>query len=378
MPPYDLLRLIWWALLGILLIGFAVLDGYDLGSAMLLPFVGRSDAERRQVRHTIEANWEGHQVWFILGGGAAFAAWPLLYAVSFSGFYIAMLLVLAALIVRPVAFNFRDKIDDRRWRSAWDWALALGGFVPALIFGVAFGNLLLGVPFTLDGDLRPAYGGSFFGLLSPFALLAGLLSVAMLVLHGATWLMLKADGAVAERAARIAGHAGLLAAGLFALAGFWVAFGIDGYGLSGMIDHAGPSNPLGKTVTRGTGAWLDNYRIHPWLVVMPVLGIAGPALAALLAVRRAAPAAFIASACGVVGTIATAGVSLFPFLLPSSAEPAASLTVWDASSSRLTLFIMLLAVVVLLPIVLLYTGYALRAMRGRVRLADVERHQSLY
>jgi cytochrome bd ubiquinol oxidase subunit II len=378
MPPYDLLRLIWWALLGILLIGFAVLDGYDLGAAMLLPLVGRSDPERRQVRETIEANWEGHQVWFILGGGASFAAWPLLYAASFSGFYIAMLLVLAALIVRPVAFNFRDKIADLRWRSSWDWALALGGFVPALVFGVAFGNLLLGVPFGLDGDLRPAYAGTFLGLLNPFALLAGLVSVAMLAAHGGTWLMAKADGRVAERAARIAARAGLIAASLFALAGLWVAFGIDGYVLEGAIDHNGPSNPLAKTVMRETGAWLANYRLHPWLILAPLLGLAGAALAGLLAARRLALAAFAASACGVAGIIATAGISLFPFLLPSSTQPAASLTVWDASSSRLTLFIMLLAVVVFLPVVLLYTGFVLRVMRGRVRLADVERHEAGY
>ncbi len=378
MPPYDLLRLIWWALLGILLIGFAVLDGYDLGAAMLLPFVGRSDAERRQVRETIEANWEGHQVWLILGGGASFAAWPLLYAASFSGFYIAMLLVLAALILRPVAFNFRDKVADPGWRSLWDWALALSGFVPALVFGIAFGNLLLGVPFSLDSDLRPAYSGTFFGLLNPFALLAGLVSVAMLATHGSTWLALKADGAVAERAARIASRAGPIAAALFALAGLWVAFGIDGYVLQGAIDRNGPSNPLAKTVIRETGAWLANYHIHPWLILAPVLGVAGSALAGLLAARRTALAAFLLSACGVSGIIATAGIALFPFLLPSSTEPAASLTVWDASSSRLTLFIMLLAVVVFLPVVLLYTGFALRVMRGRVRLADVERHEGGY
>ena len=378
MPSYELLRLIWWALLGILLIGFAVLDGYNFGSQMLLPFVGRSDAERRQVRATIEANWEGHQVWFILGGGASFAAWPLLYATSFSGFYIAMLLVLAALILRPVAFNFRDKSPDPAWRAWWDWALAVGGIVPALIFGVAFGNLLLGVPFGLDGDLRPSYSGGFFGLLTPFALLAGLLSVAMLATHGAAWLVAKADGPVAERAARVAARAGPVAAALFALAGLWLATGIDGYVLRGAVAHDGPSNPLLKVVTRATGAWLVNYGVHPWLFVAPVLGLAGLFFAGVLAERRAAVAAFLASACGVAGVIATAGIALFPFLLPSSTQPAASLTVWDASSSRMTLFIMLLAVIVFLPIVLLYTGFVLRVMRGRVRLADVERHEAHY
>ena len=378
MLSYELLRLIWWALLGILLIGFAVLDGYNFGAQMLLPFVGRNDAERRQVRETVEANWEGHQVWFILGGGASFAAWPLLYAVSFSGFYIAMLLVLAALILRPVAFNFRDKSADPGWRALWDWALAVSGFVPALVFGVAFGNLLLGVPFGLDADLRPSYSGTFFGLLTPFALLAGLVSVAMLVAHGGTWLTLKADGPVAARAARVAAWAGPIAALLFALAGLWLAVGIDGYVLRGAVPHDGPSNPLAKVAARVTGAWFANYALSPWLVVAPVLGLAGLFLAGVLVELRAAWVAFLASACGVAGIIATAGITLFPFLLPSSTQPAASLTVWDASSSRMTLFIMLLAVVVFLPVVLVYTGFVLRVMRGRVRLADVERHEARY
>lgn len=148
--------------------------------------------------------------------------------------------------------------------------------------------------------------------------------------------------------------------------------------MSGALDHSGPSNPLAKTVLREAGAWINNYGIHPWLIAAPVLGLAGSAFVSLLTMRRAARAAFVASAVAVAGIIATAGVSLFPFLLPSSTHPSASLTVWDASSSRLTLFIMLVAVVVFLPVVLAYTGFVLRVMRGRVRLADVERHEALY
>jgi len=375
---YDILRFLWWALLGILLIGFAVLDGYDLGAAMLLPFVGETDAERRQVRETIEPHWEGHQVWLVLGGGAAFAAWPPLYAASFSGFYVAMLLVLMTLILRPVGFNFRDKIDEPRWRLVWDWALAISGFVPALVFGVAFGNLLQGVPFGFDADLRLDYTGGFFELLNPFALLAGLVSVAMLAMHGGAWLALKADGEVAERARRIASLAGLIAAGLFVLGGIWVAFGIEGYRISGAIAHSGPSNPLAKTVVRAEGAWLDVYQIHRPLVLAPLLGFAMPLAASLLVARRAHLAAFIASALGIAGIIATAGISLFPFLLPSSTHPEASLTVWDSSSSALTLFIMLVAVLIFLPIVLLYTGWALRVMRGQVTLEKVEHGEDRY
>jgi cytochrome d ubiquinol oxidase subunit II len=376
--PYDILRLIWWALLGVLLIGFAVLDGYDLGTAMLSPLVGRSEPERRQALETIEPNWEGHQVWFILGGGASFAAWPMLYAASFSGFYIAMFLVLASLIIRPVGFHFRDKLLDWRWRGFWDWGLAVGGFVASLVFGVAFGNLLVGVPFSFDAELRLAYAGGFFGLLNPFGLVAGLLAVLMLAMHGGAWLAMKADGLVARRAACAARLLALGVAVVFALAGWWIASGIDGYALSGALSHTAPSNPLAKSVTRAAGAWLANFRVHHALIAAPALGVAGALLVALIPGARLRKLAFLASAITVAGIIATAGIALFPFLLPSSTHPEMSLTVWDASSSALTLFIMLIATALILPVVIAYTGYALRVMRGKVRLADVIGRASQY
>lgn len=225
-PPinYETLRVIWWALMGVLLIGFALTDGFDLGVASLLPFVARTDEERRMVINSVGATWEGNQVWFILGGGAIFAAWPFVYAVSFSGFYLAMFLVLAALILRPVGFKYRSKRPDPAWRSRWDWALFVGGIVPALVFGVAVGNVLTGIPFRLDSDLRSFYEGSLLGLFHPFSLLAGLLSVAMLVLHGSAWLAIKIErGAVHDRAKRFGQIAGVLAILLFAAGGVMVA-----------------------------------------------------------------------------------------------------------------------------------------------------------
>jgi cytochrome d ubiquinol oxidase subunit II len=374
---YDILRLIWWALLGILLIGFAVLDGYDLGAAMLLPFVGRNDAERRQIRETIEPNWEGHQVWFILGGGASFAAWPLLYAASFSGFYVAMFLALLALIIRPVGFTFRDKLPNHRWREFWDWGLATGGFTAVLVFGIAFGNLLLGVPFSFDAELRFHCEAGFLHQLNPFGLAAGVLSVLMLAMHGGTWLAMKTDGAVARRAGQAARIFALVAAIVFALAGWWVATGIDGY-VIGSISHAGPSNPLAKSVTRATGAWLTNYRAHPSLLAAPGIGIAGSLLVVLIPSRRLRVLAFLASAVSVAGIIATAGLALFPFLLPSSSHPEMSLTVWDSSSSQATLFVMLVATAIFLPVILAYTAYALRVMRGKVRIAEIAEREGHY
>ena len=198
---YETLRLIWWLFLGVLLIGFGVTGGYDLGVAMLLPYVARKDVERRVTINTIGPFWEGNQVWLILGAGAVFAAWPPVYAASFSGFYIAMFLVLATLILRPVGFKFRNGFADTRWRTFWDSALFAGGLVPAVVFGVAFGNLLQGVPFRIDSDLRILYeGGGLFELLNPFGLLCGLVSAAMLATHGAAYLNLKTDGSVQARA----------------------------------------------------------------------------------------------------------------------------------------------------------------------------------
>ncbi|MDJ0450106.1 cytochrome d ubiquinol oxidase subunit II [Methylocystis sp. JR02] len=363
---YDTLRVIWWALLGILLIGFAVFDGFDLGTAILLPFLGRSDMERRILINSIGPVWEGNQVWFILGGGASFAAWPPVYAASFSGFYVAMFVTLLALILRPVAFKFRGKVDNALWRSVWDWALFFGGLAPALIFGVAFGNLLQGVPFRFDAELRAVYTGGFFQLLNPFALLCGLVSVAMLVMHGAAYVQAKTIEPIAGRARRAGMIASIATLALFALGGVYAYSLLDGYAITSQIAANAPSNPLRKTVEVATGAWMRNYERLPWSPAAPLLGLVGALLAAMMFALRREVAAFVMSAASVVGIVATPGLAMFPFIMPSSSEPNASLTAWDASSSHLTLYVMLIAVVVFLPIVLAYTAWVYRVLRGKV------------
>ncbi|MGD0142429.1 MAG: cytochrome d ubiquinol oxidase subunit II [Rhizomicrobium sp.] len=365
---YELLRLIWWALLGILLIGFAALDGFDLGTMVLLPFVARSDIERRVVINTVGPVWEGNQVWFILGGGAIFAAWPALYAASFSGFYLAMILVLGALILRPVGIKFRSKLDEPGWRRSWDWILFVSGLVPSLVFGVAIGNLFEGVPFTFDADLRMHSTITLLSLLNPFALVVGLASVAMIVLHGACWLNLKTTGAIRARAYAIIPAAAIGFAVLFALAGFWVAQ-LRGVHLSVPMAHDAPSNPLMKTVAVVRGAWLMNFATTPFLWAAPIVAFVGALFAILF---RSRPGyAFIGSALVPLGAIGTAGLSLFPFLLPSSSNPNASLTVWDASSSKLTLSVMLGAVAIFLPIVLAYTAWVYRVFKGPVKAEHI-------
>ncbi len=375
---YETLRLIWWALLGVLLIGFAVMDGFDLGVGMLLPVVARSDGERRIVINAIGPVWEGNQVWLILGAGAIFAAWPLIYAVAFSGFYLAMFLALAALILRPVSIKYRSKMPEPAWRRTWDWLLFVSGFVPSLIFGVAVGNALEGVPFRFDDTMRMTYAGGLFGLLNPFAILSGLVSVAMMAMHGAAYLCLKTEGEVRQRAQHLGRWAALAAALLFGMAGLWIAIGIEGYRLVGAIDHQAASNPLGKEVSRATGAWLDNYGVHAWMIAAPILGGGGALLAACLTWLRAAVPAFVASALSIIGIVATAGVSMFPFILPSSLDQSSSLTVWDASSSRGTLWAMLVATALILPVVIAYTAFVYRVFRGRVTTSQVEADPTSY
>ncbi|MFA6124638.1 cytochrome d ubiquinol oxidase subunit II [Sphingomonas sp.] len=376
---YEILRLIWWALLGVLLIGFALTDGFDLGVAALLPFVARTDGERRMTINTVAPTWEGNQVWFILGGGAIFAAWPYVYAISFSGFYLAMFLVLAALILRPVGFKYRSKRPGRAWRNGWDWALFVGGFVPALVFGVAVGNVLQGAPFRIDSDMRATYEGGLLGLFTPFTLLCGLLSVAMLVLHGSAWLAMKVErGAVHDRARLYGTGAAIASLVLFALGGLFVARGGMGFELASVADPSGPSNPLRSTTVASSGAWLANYAVHPWMLVAPLLGFAG-ALLALVGIRRKIePAAFAGSSLSAAGIIATVGLSMFPFILPSSIDAHSSLTVWNASSSQSTLFLMVIVTVVFLPLVLAYTAWAYRVMFGRVSEREIAASHDFY
>ncbi|MEX0921684.1 MAG: cytochrome d ubiquinol oxidase subunit II [Rhodovibrionaceae bacterium] len=375
---YETLRVIWWLLLGVLLIGFAVMDGFDMGVAMLLQLMTESDTERRILINSVGPVWEGNQVWFILGGGAIFAAWPPLYATAFSGFYIAMFLILAALILRPVGFKFRSKLEEPRWRATWDWALFIGGAVPALIFGVAVGNVLQGVPFHFNEDLLPVYEGGFFGLLNPFALLCGLLSVSLLLTQGAAYLAIKTEAPLRDRAARWVLRGGAVSTLLFALGGVWLALGIAGYAISGEIDVNGPSNPLVKQVVQEDGAWLRNYGAQPWTLLAPLLGFAGLLGAMVLALLRRPMSAFIASSVAIFGVISTVGLSMFPFILPSSTEPGSSITVWDGSSSHLTLQVMLIATAIFMPIVIAYTSWVFRVLRGPVTEESVSGNDQAY
>lgn len=368
---YETLKLLWWLIIGILLIGFAVTDGMDMGVAMLLRLVGKTDSERRTVINTIGAHWDGNQVWFITAGGALFAAWPMVYAAAFSGFYFAMILVLFALFFRPLAFDYRSKVETHRWRNNWDWALFAGSAIPALVFGVAFGNLFLGVPFNIDNLLRASYQGSFFGLLNPFGLLAGLISITMLMGHAGMWLQLRTDSDVATRSGQYGRYALLAFIALFAAAGVWVA-NMNGYQIVSMPDTQSYANPIGKVVTTAPGAWLNNYSAVPLTIVFPILAFA-MAVLALLFSKMGKPALGLASSSlMLVGVIMTAGASLFPFVMPSSNNPDVSLTMWDAVSSHMTLNVMFVAAIIFVPLILGYTTWCYVKMWRKVTVDEIE------
>ena len=376
---YEFLRFIWWLLIGVLLIGFAVTDGFDMGVGALLKVIGRDDTERRILINAVAPHWDGNQVWLITAGGALFAAWPPVYATAFSGFYLAMMLTLAALFLRPIGFDYRSKLDNAKWRSNWDWALTAGSAIPPIIFGVAFGNLLQGVPFHFDDLLRIYYTGSFWALLNPFALLVGVLSLLMFVNQGACYLQMKTEAPLRQRAQAVSLMSALLAAVCFVGAGVWLAAAGMGYKVTSVLDGNAIHSAVSKTVEVSSGAWFSNYHTYVWLWIFPVLGVAGFLLSALCSKNAKGWQAFVASSLAMAGVIMTCGVSMFPFIMPSSSMPNHSLTMWDATSSELTLKIMFVVACIFVPIILAYTSWCYWKMWGRLSRDSISANShSLY
>lgn len=359
---YATFKVIWWVILGVVLAGYAIMDGFDLGVATLLPFVAKTDTEKRMMLNSIGPFWEGNQVWLITGGGVIFAAWPYIYATSFSGFYFAMVLLLLALILRPAAFKARSRQPHFGWRTSWDYIHFLTGLVPALVAGVAIGNVILGVPFHFDHEtLQLTYTGTFFALFRPFCLLTGLISVSMIVRHGAIFTAMKVEEPVASRAITVASWANMVMIVLVICASVW-AYHLNGYVITSDIDHNAYASPLNKTVAVVKGA----YTSVGWHLVFPIAAIVFSFVSVMFAKARKMLTSFITSSVSIFCIISTAGAAMFPFLMPSSSNPNESLTVWDAGSSFLTLKLMLLVTVCVLPIILGYTIWVYVKMRGKI------------
>lgn len=359
---YETLRIIWWLILGLTAVGFAILHGFGLGVAMLLPVVARTESERASALGTMNVAWDGNQAWFLLAGVALFATWPPLHAIAFSGFFFAMFAVLLGLIARPVVSRLRLRASGAAESAVWDGVLFLCGFVPAVVLGIAVGNVLQGVPFHFDGLRRPIYDGDFLDLFNMFALLNGAVAVAMLSMHGATYLALRTDGILAERARVVAACAAMALILLFAASGLWAGLGIGGYAVIDGASFNAPSDPLAKTVAVVPDGWFQNYVSRLGAVFASGCGLIAPLGVVLLLDIRLKLPAFIASCVGVFGVVAACGLTMFPFLLPSSIDPNSSLTVWDASASRSTLANLLIASAVLMPLVIGYTIWAFRQL----------------
>jgi cytochrome d ubiquinol oxidase subunit II len=380
MDLMSILQFLGWGAVGLVMIMFALTGGFDFGAGILLPFIGKNDDERRVVINTVGPTWDGNQVWLITAGGAIFAIWPRVYAASFSGLYFAFLAVLWALFFRPVAFEYRSKIASPKWRNFWDWALFAGSFLPALLIGVAIGNFFLGLPFQYDPmSLRFFYGPTMsdanalmglVGLLRPFALFCGVVSVVMMLMQGASYLMMRTEGMIYERAKTTVIKVAFVLMVLFAIGGLWVGFGIDGYHWSYLADPM--NDPLHGIVTRSLGGWLQNYHNYPELYLVPALGFVGCLGVMAYAKQNRALATFIFSSIALTAIVITMGIGLFPFVMPSITHPEQSLVIWNASSSERSLIGILVVAIVMLPIILGYTLFVYKKLWGRGVRMSVE------
>ena len=359
---YVTLQVFWWLVIGFVLAVFALMDGFDLGIAAMMPWVAKSETERRILLNTVGPVWESNQVWLVVLGGTLFAVYPQLYGMTFSGFYYAMFLILLTLVLRPVVFKFRSKIKNDAWKTTWDSCLVIGGILGPALFGIALGNILMGVPLRFDDDLRGFYDGGLIGMIRPFPLLAGLMAVAMCLMQGGLFLALKTESELRDRARQtaVAGAVALLA--LYALGGVWLGLGVDGFVLSEMSREG--------VVSIETGAWLRNYDLYPALWLAPIFACACMMLSVALTRRGDADGlAFVAGSASVVGMIGSYGASLCPFLMPSIIAPQQSLTMWNASTSHVALFMLFLFGAFFIPLITVYVAWAYRVMRGKVNAA---------
>lgn len=367
MFEYETLKVIWWGIMCFIAIAFAITGGIDIGVNFLLPIVGKDDNQRRMIMNSIGPTWEGNQVWLITFGAGLFAIWPSAYATAFSSLYYALMLVVLVLILRPPGFDYRSKIAAKIWRDTWDFCLFGSSIILAIIFGVAIGNLFIGIPFYFDADLHSIYTGNFLTLLSPQAIIFGLVSMCMCTLQGALFLQCKLEDDLAQRAKRIVKFTGIGFIVTF-IAGGVIATSMHGYKILAIPDLNTGFSATQKIVEKVPAGWLNNYTNHHLLWLMPIIVIIATRIAMRLSKYDKPVGALIINSLGIVFTVLTAAAALFPFIVPSSLMPNHGLTIWDACSSSLTLEWSLYATITTLPIVLIYTSWVYRVMRGKVQL----------
>ncbi len=367
MFDYVTLKVIWWGILSTILIGFALTGGLDLGVNFLLPIIGRTDKQRRLILNSIGPTWEGNQVWLITFGAGLFAIWPPAYATAFSSMYCAIMLALLALILRPPGIDYRSKINSPFWTNVLDICLSVNSAVLTLIFGVAVGNLFVGLDFYFTPELNSIYTGNFFSLLRFFPILIGILSICMFTVQGGLFLQYKLSGDITTRVQTIVKIAGAIFILGFIYAGVLAARS-TGYIILSIPDPNTAFDATQKIVATSKTAWLGNYMAYKELWALPVITIISMKLALVFSWYKKPIRGLMFSSLGIITTILTAGSALFPFIIPSRSNPNHSLTIWDASSSHMTLELSFWAVVILLPIVLLYTSWVYKVMRGKISL----------
>ncbi len=380
MLDYNFLQIIWWVLIGIVLIIYATTAGYDAGVTMIMPFL-RHETDRRVVLNTSAPVWDGNMTWIVFAGGGLFVVWPVVYSTAFSGCYAAMLCILWAFFFRATGFDYRGKINKHLWRRFWDIGLFVSGALPVFIFGLLLGNCLLGMPFHFDAKtFRSFYSGNFGQLFSFFSVLTAIISVVMTLMHGAAYIQRRTESHLREMAHKLFYVFSVLILISFTIAGFWVAYQIKGYVL--VSSAANPTlYPLDNVVTQNTGAWIKSYLTYPWKFYPPVIAYLSLFLALWANYRRRIVLCFWASAIAIGGIIATAGATLFPFIMPSSTHINESLTVWNATSSQYALNVMLYVGVVLLAIILCYKIFAFHTLWSRkktITRADIEGNDPSY
>ena len=339
-------QIIWFILWGVLWAVFFMLEGFDFGVGILHGFLARSETEKGMIRRAIGPVWDGNEVWLITAGGATFAAFPTTYALMFSYLYSALLIILFSLILRGVAIEFRQKEPGSGWRKGWDVAFFVGSFVPALLFGVAFGNIFAGLPMDANG-----YHGSLFTLLNPYGILTGLLFVLLFIVHGALWLSVKTEGDLSVRASGLAGKAWYVL--LFIAVAFLV-------------------------YTQFATNLYANYFQNALLLAVPALAVLSLLATKVFAVREQTLKAFFSSCLTIVMVTFTGVVGLYPNLIPSSIDPLYSLTIFNSSSSVYTLRIMTAVALVFVPIVIAYQIWAYRVFRHKVTAAEIEEEGEAY
>lgn len=373
MGAYAVLKIIWWVLLGVLFSGIGIMIGQDMGVGSSLRYLGRTDNERRAVLNMIGPHWDGNQVWFILGGGAIFAAFPTVYATLFSGLYIVMLLLLWSMIVRPLGFEYRSRVNSPTWRDRWDWALFLSGFIPMLVFGTAVGNALMGFPYRFDDIMQSFYphGFGFYTLFNPFSvLICGLMAVALSLYQAGAMVALRSEGPILHRAQKQMKAAALASTVLFTVGGVWVSQ-LTGFQAAGDVNPGMPADPRMSAAIMVHGGWLRNYFNHPELFILPIVVYIGLWLGIWFSKNYHHARAWWSGAVAWIATLGTVGAAMFPMLAPSYVDVNQSLTVWNASASERTLAWMLAWTAIFIPIIFFYTSWAFRIMRGKVRPEDI-------